>query len=106
MKRVLSLMLVVVGMFGFTMNVQAKEFEDEYITEVVIGVVLNEQGDGAIIYDTLLDVDYEYNYISYRYVDDIQPGDIVQSTFVIRVDEYKVYDDIIDRYDDVIWRED
>ena len=106
MKRVLSLILSVICLLGFTMNVQAEELQDEYITEVVIGVVINEQGDGAIIYDTWLDVDYEYNYISYRYVKDVQPGDIVQSTFVIRVDEYKVYDDIIDRYDDVIWRED
>lgn len=68
--------------------------------ETIYGIVLNEQGDGKIV----VNADEEYNYISYKSVEDAEIGDCIK-TICVNIDgecEYR-YDTIvetcIDRYE-------
>lgn len=67
------------------------------VIERMVGVVLNENGDGRVLNTE----DTYYNYISYRYVTGARPGDIVV-TYCIYNPENNVEDDIIERYDTII----
>ena len=68
------------------------------IIEKIIGVVLDEAGNGEI-----LNTETEYNYISYRSVEDAQVGDIIL-TYCIFNPDTNYEDDIIDRMDYIIDR--
>ena len=69
------------------------------IIEKTIGQVLNENGDGIVLNT---DDDY-YNYISYRYVEGAQTGDIILTYFIYNPDTSYI-DDIMDRFDYIIDR--
>lgn len=69
---------------------------DEVIVARIVGECLDAAGNGKLVND-----ESEYNYISYRDVEGVQPGDIVIT--------YEVYDrfgngedDIVERYDMIV----
>lgn len=66
------------------------------LIERVIGEVLNDKGNGMVY-----GVDPDYNYISYRYVEGANKGDVVCSYFVYNPNNNGV-DDIVARYDYII----
>lgn len=66
------------------------------LIERVIGEVLDDKGNGMVY-----GVDPDYNYISYRYVEGANKGDVVCSYFVYNPDSNGV-DDVVARYDYVI----
>lgn len=74
-----------------------RQDRDALVIERMVGVVLNENGDGRVLNTE----DTYYNYISYRYVTGARPGDIVV-TYCIYNPENNVEDDIIERYDTII----
>lgn len=67
------------------------------IIEKILGQVINADGDGVIINT---DDDY-YNYISYKYVEGAEVGDIIL-TFCIYNPDTVYTDDIIERFDYII----
>ena len=73
---------------------------DEVIVARIVGECLDDNGNGKLVND-----ESEYNYISYRDVEGVQPGDIVIT--------YEVYDrfgngedDIVERYDMIVASDD
>lgn len=70
------------------------------IIEKCIGVVENSDGDGKVLncYDS------NYDYISYRSVEDFQVGDTILTYFIYNPDT-NYTDDILERFDYVIDRE-
>lgn len=70
------------------------------IIEKCIGVVENSDGDGKVLncYDS------NYDYISYRSVEDFQVGDTIL-TYLIYNPDTNYTDDILERFDYVIDRE-
>lgn len=70
------------------------------IIEKCIGVVENSDGDGRV----LNCADPDYYYISYRSVEDFQEGDTILTYFVYNPDT-NYADDILERFDYVIDRE-
>ena len=68
------------------------------IIEKIIGIVLDEAGNGEI-----LNTNTEYNYINYQNVKDARIGDIVL-TYCIFNPDTNYEDDIIDRMDYIIDR--
>lgn len=70
------------------------------IIEKCIGVVENSDGDGKVLncYDS------NYDYISYRSVEDFQEGDTILTYFIYNPDT-NYTDDILERFDYVIDRE-
>lgn len=70
------------------------------IIEKCIGVVENSDGDGKVLncYDS------NYDYISYRSVEDFQVGDTIL-TYLIYNPDTSYTDDILERFDYVIDRE-
>ena len=73
---------------------------DEVIVARIVGECLDDNGNGKLVND-----ESEYNYISYRDVEGVQPGDIVVT--------YEVYDrfgngedDIVERYDMIVASDD
>lgn len=74
-----------------------RQDRDALVIERMVGVVLNDAGDGRVLNTE----DTYYNYISYRYVTGARPGDIVV-TYCIYNPENNVEDDIIERYDTII----
>ena len=67
------------------------------VIERMVGVVLNDAGDGRVLNTT----DDYYNYISYSSVPGARTGDIVV-TYCFYNPENDVEDDIIERYDTII----
>lgn len=74
-----------------------RQDRDALVIERLVGVVLNENGDGRV----LNTADPYYNYISYRGIPGARPGDIVV-TYCFYNPENDVEDDIIERYDTII----
>lgn len=74
--------------------------EGKIIIEKCIGVVENSDGDGKVLncYDP------DYDYISYRSVEDFQVGDTIL-TYLIYNPDTTYTDDILERFDYVIDRE-
>ena len=70
---------------------------DALIIEKVIGVVIDENGNGEV----LNPVDPDFNYISYASVSGVTTGDVVMTLFVYNPATDAV-DDIIDRVDFII----
>ena len=68
------------------------------IIEKIIGQVVNANGDGVILNTT-----DNHNYISYKNVHDVKPGDIVL-TYCIYNPDTDGEDDIMDRFDYIIDR--
>ena len=68
------------------------------IIEKIIGIVLDEAGNGEI-----LNTNTGYNYINYKNVKDAQVGDVVL-TYCIFNPDTNYEDDIIDRMDYIIDR--
>lgn len=67
------------------------------IIEKIIGIVLNSDGDGKILNTT----DEQFDYISYKYVNGVQEGDIIL-TYCIYNPDTDYTDDIINRFDYII----
>ena len=78
-------------------EIVTRQDRDALVIERLVGVVLNDAGDGRVLNTT----DDHYNYISYRSVPGARPGDIVV-TYCIYDPETDVEDDIIERYDTII----
>lgn len=70
---------------------------DDIIIEKIIGVCENRNGDGRI----LNVADPEYDYISYRGVKDVDPGDVVLTVCIYQPGN-RYTDDIADRFDYII----
>ena len=83
-----------------TYEILSSRTSDITIVERIVGVVLDENGNGRV-----LDSSEPCNYISYKYVPDIMPGDIV-ITYSVFNPENQFEDDIIARYDMVVARDD
>lgn len=77
-----------------------KNRKGKIIIEKCIGVVENSDGDGKVLncYDS------NYDYISYRSVEDFQVGDTIL-TYLIYNPDTSYTDDILERFDYVIDRE-
>jgi len=78
-------------------DIVTRQDRDALVIERLVGVVLNDAGDGRVLNTT----DDYYNYISYSSVPGARPGDIVV-TYCIYDPETDVEDDIIERYDTII----
>ena len=78
-------------------EITTRQDRDALVIERLVGVVLNEDGDGQILNTS----DPYYNYISYRSVPGAQPGDIIV-TYCFYDPTTDVEDDIIDRFDTII----
>ena len=78
-------------------EIVTRQDRDALVIERLVGVVLNDAGDGRVLNTT----DDYYNYISYSSVPGARPGDIVV-TYCIYNPENNVEDDIIERYDTII----
>lgn len=78
-------------------EIVTRQDRDALVIERLVGVVLNDAGDGRV----LNTADQYYNYISYRSVPGARPGDIVV-TYCFYNPENDVEDDIIERYDTII----
>ena len=74
-----------------------RQGRDALVIERLVGVVLNDAGDGRVLNTT----DDYYNYISYSSVPGARTGDIVV-TYCFYNPENDVEDDIIERYDTII----
>jgi hypothetical protein len=70
---------------------------DDIVIEKIIGVCENRKGDGRI----LNSADTDYDYISYRSVKGVKPGDVVL-TICIYEPGNGYTDDVADRFDYVI----
>ena len=70
---------------------------DDIVIEKIIGVCENRKGDGRI----LNSADPDYDYISYRGVKGIKPGDVVLTICIYQPGNGYV-DDVADRFDYVI----
>ena len=78
-------------------DILTRQDRDALVIERLVGVVLNDAGDGRVLNTT----DDYYNYISYNSVPGARPGDIVV-TYCIYDPETDVEDDIIERCDTII----
>ena len=78
-------------------DIVTRQDRDALVIERLVGVVLNEDGDGQV----LNTADPYYNYISYRGIPGAQPGDIIV-TYCFYDPTTNVEDDIIERYDTII----
>ena len=77
--------------YELTADILESRTEENIIVEVCVGTVLNENLDGEA---------YGY-YISYRSVENVQPGDTVITYFVYN--PYNNYvDDIVERFDIIV----
>ena len=70
---------------------------DDIVIEKIIGVCENRRGDGRI----LNAADPDYDYISYRSVKDVDPGDVVLTVCIYQPGN-RYIDDVVDRFDYVI----
>lgn len=68
------------------------------VIEKIIGLVLNDDGDGKI-----LNTESEYDYISYNRVEGAKAGDIIL-TYCIYNPDTAYEDDILERFDYIIDR--
>ena len=78
-------------------EIVTRQDRDALVIERLVGVVLNDAGDGRVLNTT----DDYYNYISYSSVPGARTGDIVV-TYCFYNPENDVEDDIIERYDTII----
>ena len=78
-------------------DIVTRQDRDALVIERLVGVVLNDAGDGRVLNTT----DDYYNYISYSSVPGARTGDIVV-TYCFYNPENDVEDDIIERYDTII----
>lgn len=78
-------------------EIVTRQDRDALVIERLVGVVLNDTGDGRVLNTT----DDYYNYISYSSVPGARTGDIVV-TYCFYNPENDVEDDIIERYDTII----
>jgi hypothetical protein len=78
-------------------KIVTRQDRDALVIERLVGVVLNDAGDGRVLNTT----DDYYNYISYSSVPGARTGDIVV-TYCFYNPENDVEDDIIERYDTII----
>lgn len=78
-------------------DIVTRQDRDALVIERLVGVMLNENGDGRV----LNTADPYYNYISYRGIPGAQPGDIIV-TYCFYDPTTDVEDDIIERYDTII----
>ena len=78
-------------------EIVTRQDRDALVIERLVGVVLNDAGDGRVLNTT----DDYYNYISYISVPGARTGDIVV-TYCFYNPENDVEDDIIERYDTII----
>ena len=70
---------------------------DDIVIEKIIGVCENRKGDGRI----LNSADPDYDYISYRSVKGVKPGDVVLTVCIYQPGNGYI-DDVVDRFDYVI----
>ena len=78
-------------------EIVTRQDRDALVIERLVGVVLNDAGDGRVLNTT----DNYYNYINYSSVPGARTGDIVV-TYCFYNPENDVEDDIIERYDTII----
>ena len=78
-------------------DITSRQERNALVIERLVGVVLNEDGDGRVLNTS----DPYYNYISYRSVPNAHTGDIVV-TYCIYDPSTDVEDDIMERFDTII----
>lgn len=69
--------------------------ESPYSVDVVYGVCVTADGDGELL-DTEDEEWGEYNYISYRYVDGVEVGDVVKTVL------FNENGECVERYDQIM----
>ena len=83
-----------------TYDILTNRTSDVTIVERIVGVVLDDEGNGHIINDN-----DGYDYISYKYVENAKPGDLIV-TYSIYNTENQYEDDIVERYDLIVASDD
>lgn len=103
MKRIITVIVITLILITTKANAFAYERVDlygQYRIEVLTGIVINENLDGKLIYDTEYEIVPGYDYISYYGVE-AKPGDLIQTVLILNGYNDEP-DDILVRLDYVI----